>query len=69
MGSNIGWFIKASCKNKKGVENKNIRINTYGVGMAAILVSKNWRSWRVNKVSSMYVYECVLRMNFEAVKV
>ena len=56
MGSNIGWFIKASCKNKKRVENKSIRVNNYGVGMAAILVSKNWRSWRVNKVSSMQVY-------------
>ena len=53
MGLNIGWFIKASCKNKKRVENKNIRVNNYGVGMAAILVSKNWRSWRVHKVSSM----------------
>ena len=40
MGSNIGWFIKASCK-KKRVENKNIRVNNYGVGMAAILVSTN----------------------------
>ena len=50
MDSNIGWFIKASCKNK------NIRVNNYGVGMAAILVSKNWRSWRVNKVSSVQEY-------------
>ena len=53
MGSNIGRFIKASCKIKKRVENKNIRVNNYGVGMAAILVSKSWRSWSVNKVSNM----------------
>ena len=38
---------------KKRVENKNIRVINYGVGMAAILVSKNRR---VNKVSSMRVY-------------
>ena len=56
MDSNIGWFIKASCKNNKRVENTNIRVNNYGAGMAAILVSKNWRSWRVNKVSSVQVY-------------
>ena len=56
MGSSIGWFIKASCKNKKSVENKNIRVNNYGVGMVAILARKNWRSWRVNKVSIVQVY-------------
>ena len=53
MGSNIGWFIKASCKNKTKIKQTNIRVNNYGVRMAAILVSKNWKSCRVNKVSSM----------------
>ena len=51
MCSNIGWFKNLNSQYWKILKNKNIR-----VGMAAILVSQNWRRWRVNKVSSMQVY-------------
>ena len=53
MCSNIGWFKNLNSQYWKTLKNKNFRVNNYGVGMAAILVSKIWRSWRVNKVSSM----------------
>ena len=50
MCSNIGWFKNVNSQYWKMLQNKNIRVNNSGVGMAAILVSQNWRSWRVNKV-------------------
>ena len=56
MCSNIGWFKNLNSQYWKMLKNKYIGVNNYGVGMAAILVGQSWRSWRVNKVSSMQVY-------------
>ena len=42
MCSNIGWFKNLNSQYWKMLKNINIRVNNYGVVMAAILVSQNW---------------------------